>query len=192
MSSEPTRPSKRPKTTDSPPSPSPIGSLFAEISTHLDEANVRRERIVVCSREITYQSKKMIFTLHRVNATNKEAVVQEAQKKQREIRSLFERAAKDLVGNDYFRYRRSISPGFEEYIEASSFLVFVEKGVLASKREIEDTLVADDGTQILRITDEDYLLGLADLTGEVMRYCINLVSRGQWENALGISGVEDV
>ncbi len=35
----------------------------------------------------------------------------------------------------------------------------------------------------LSITAEEYMLGLADLTGELMRYCINIISKRDHEAA---------
>jgi hypothetical protein len=37
-----------------------------------------------------------------------------------------------------------------------------------------------DTLQILPLNEADYLLGVADLTGELMRYCINAVGKGRW------------
>ncbi|KAJ3284257.1 hypothetical protein HK104_010026, partial [Borealophlyctis nickersoniae] len=146
-----------------------------------------RERLIKISRDITIASKRVIFLLHRqensISNSDRERILEDARAEQRKIAKLFERAAPDLQGNDFYKHHRSIGPGYEEYIEAASFLVYIERGELVTKQELEQNLVDDSGNQILPITDEDYLLGLADLTGELMRYCINIVGRGEHEKA---------
>ncbi|KAJ3207763.1 hypothetical protein HK099_000200 [Clydaea vesicula] len=34
-----------------------------------------------------------------------------------------------------------------------------------------------NGNSALRVSEQDYILGIADFTGELMRYCINMVGR---------------
>ncbi|TPX63322.1 hypothetical protein SpCBS45565_g06700 [Spizellomyces sp. 'palustris'] len=168
------------RTIDAPPE---VIHTFQELSEVLDELHDRRERIIKVSRDITICSKRMIFLLHRIAGTNRPKILAEARDKQKEIIRLFGQVAPEMKGNDFYRHHRSIGPGCEEFIEAASFLVYVEKGQLVTKDELQKLLVNEEGKQILEITDEDYILGLADLTGELMRYCINLVARGEHEVA---------
>ncbi|KNC96441.1 uncharacterized protein SPPG_08034 [Spizellomyces punctatus DAOM BR117] len=168
------------RTVDAPPE---IIDTFQELSGVLDELHDRRERIIKLSRDITICSKRMIFLLHRIAGINRSKILAEARDKQKEIIRLFDQVAAELKGNDFYRHHRSIGPGCEEFIEAASFLVYVERGELATKDELQKLLVNEEGKQILEIADEDYILGLADLTGELMRYCINSVVRGEHQVA---------
>ncbi|KAJ3045728.1 hypothetical protein HDV00_007854 [Rhizophlyctis rosea] len=163
-----------------------ILEAFTTFSTALDDMHDRRERIIKISRDITIASKRMIFLLHRVSHADREHVLAEARAEQRKIVKLFEKAAVELQGNDFYKHHRSIGPGYEEYVEAASFLVFVERGELATQQELQAELVNDEGKQILPLTNEDYLLGLADLTGELMRYCINIVGKGEHDKAADV------
>ncbi|KAG9338075.1 hypothetical protein JZ751_027153 [Albula glossodonta] len=81
-----------------------------------------------------------------------------------------------------------------EYVEAVSFQHFIRHRSLISLEEVNSKLVflkdhkAEDkdsctglqGAQVLtfQVTPTDYLLGIADLTGELMRMCINSVGSG--------------
>ena len=53
-----------------------------------------------------------------------------------------------LWSNFPTRHHRSIGPGYEEYVEAASFLVFIERGMLATRDELQRELVDDDGNQV--------------------------------------------
>lgn len=99
------------------------------------------------------------------------------------------------------------TPGMEEYIEASSFLHYLDHGSLITLEEVQRNLSdketgepvstshpgslfalqlhlvmlgTDDALQLVVVTPEDYILGMSDLTGELMRYATN----GQWSIAL--------
>lgn len=60
-------------------------------------------------------------------------------------------------------------------IEAASFLHFLEQDALISYEDVQGLLVAD-GLQCVHVTPMRYLLGLSDLTGELMRFAINAIA----------------
>lgn len=60
-------------------------------------------------------------------------------------------------------------------IEAASFLHFLEQDALISYEDVQALLVVD-GLQCVYVTPMRYLLGLSDLTGELMRYAINAIA----------------
>ncbi len=66
----------------------------------------------------------------------------------------------------------------QEFIEAASFLHYIQKGTLISLDELQAKLTFSE-TLNVHIPVYEYLLGIADLTGELMRLCINAVGRGQ-------------
>eukprot|EP00730_Choanoeca_flexa_P020447 TRINITY_DN9984_c0_g2_i3.p1 TRINITY_DN9984_c0_g2~~TRINITY_DN9984_c0_g2_i3.p1 ORF type:complete len:172 (+),score=45.71 TRINITY_DN9984_c0_g2_i3:381-896(+) len=73
--------------------------------------------------------------------------------------------------------------GVQEYIEAATFYAYNEDQRLASLKELEDAL--DKGDHIkLKISPLDYILGIADLTGELMRMCINNIGNEELTNAI--------
>ncbi|RYR27444.1 hypothetical protein Ahy_B01g051476 isoform B [Arachis hypogaea] len=129
--------------------------------------NEKRERVVKASRDVTMNSKKVIFQVHRMSKYNKEEVLQKAEK--------------DLaaVTNQY------MSRLIQEYVEAATFCGFCKNGTLLTLDEINNTLLplSDPSLQPLQINILDYLLGLADLTGELMRLAIGRISDGELEFA---------
>ncbi|KAJ3330076.1 hypothetical protein HDU76_006470 [Blyttiomyces sp. JEL0837] len=92
----------------------------------------------------------------------------------------------ELQGQNYYRHFKSISPGLEEYIEAFSFYHYMRTGELVSREAIQDELQKAADGPVMPITVEDYVNGLADLTGELMRLAINTVARGQHQSAAKI------
>ena len=140
------------------------------------------------------------------------------------INNLWNRLAKELVGQDPHHFLRAYSPGIansiymcniyfnrtrfstflgikgmQEFIEAASFLHYIQQGTLITLDELQLKLTfAND--LVVPIPVYEYLLGIADLTGEdlyistrapdfnnifsspigeLMRLCINAVGRGQ-------------
>ncbi|TPX45629.1 hypothetical protein SeMB42_g01688 [Synchytrium endobioticum] len=166
--------------------PNPVVSaLFTSVREALDETYDRRERIVKISRDITIHSKRMIFLLHRITASNRDEIIAEARQKQIEIIGMIKCIAPELQGSNFFRHKFAVQPGLEEYIEAVSFLVYLEREQLVTKDEINAELMDDQGPYI-QITTEDYLLGLADLTGELMRLGINSLINGSPSRSLQV------
>ncbi|KAJ5109603.1 hypothetical protein N7532_002248 [Penicillium argentinense] len=152
-----------------------ILSIFENFRSELDEHHDRRERIIKTSRDITALSKKIIFALQRVRATNAPIppkIAKENQTRLEQITTLFTNIVPDLQGINAWRYR-SISSGIQEYIEAIAFEHYLRTQTLITHGEV----CARVPTGIL-VTEEDYLLGLFDLTGEMMRFAVLALSSG--------------
>ncbi|RLN25156.1 translin-associated protein X [Panicum miliaceum] len=140
---------------------------FAKHAEYLNALNDKRERLVKASRDITMNSKKVIFQVHRISKVNKEEVLSKAEN--------------DLaaVVNQY------IGKLVQEYVEAATLCRFCKTGTLLSLAEINDSLLAlsDKSVEPLQINVLDYLLGVADLSGELMRLAIGRISDGEVEYA---------
>ncbi|RYR27446.1 hypothetical protein Ahy_B01g051476 isoform C [Arachis hypogaea] len=148
--------------------------------------NEKRERVVKASRDVTMNSKKVIFQVHRMSKYNKEEVLQKAEKDLAAVTNQYmSRLVKELQGTDFWKLRRAYSPGIQEYVEAATFCGFCKNGTLLTLDEINNTLLplSDPSLQPLQINILDYLLGLADLTGELMRLAIGRISDGELEFA---------
>lgn len=191
-------------------SSSPIVSAFRGFQLELDAKHDRRERLVKTSRDVTSHSKKIIFLLHRlVGAEDKEKILAEADQKFGDVRELLRNIAMELGQDDSqdagHRYRRAYRMGIQEYVEALGFSYYCRYGRLVTYDEVvrtaefSDQVVEKDktdGTESppeklplivessikLFIDPLDYVLGIADLTGECMRLCINSVGSGETHN----------
>ncbi|KAL7318049.1 hypothetical protein PS15m_004322 [Mucor circinelloides] len=162
-------------------------AFFTESRNILDSHHDRRERIIKVSRDITALSKKMIFALHRaIQANNNSPNYKEADQRQKEIIALFKKLAVDIQGLHYHRYSRSFSGGFEEFIEAIAFYHFLIHKTVITKEQVDGYFKDEQGQMWVPVKTEDYILGLADCTGELMRYAIYVVSTGKYDQAMVI------
>ncbi|XP_017405661.2 uncharacterized protein LOC108319134 isoform X2 [Vigna angularis] len=159
---------------------------FTGYAEYLNDLNDKRERVVKASRDITMNSKKVIFQVHRMSKFNKVEVLEKAEKDLAAVTDQYvSRLVKELQGTDFWKLRRAYSPGIQEYVEAATFCCFCKNGTLLELDEINKTLLPlnDPSLHPLQINVLDYLLGLADLTGELMRLAIGRISDGELEFA---------
>ncbi|OSX67791.1 hypothetical protein POSPLADRAFT_1129470 [Postia placenta MAD-698-R-SB12] len=163
-----------------------IVNVFDTFRDELDDYHDRRERLIKSSRDVTNLSKKVIFLLHRMMTEDASEsddhalsmrAVSRAKEKLRDIQKLFAGMREEVAGDKFWRYQRNVSPGLQEYIEALSFARYLEFRTLISYDEVQKTISDEDGKPYFPLPMEDYLLGLADLTGELMRYAISSISR---------------
>lgn len=75
------------------------------------------------------------------------------------------------------RFDRAYGGGLEEFIEAISFLHFLEYGIIITLEEVQSLFIKNDRI-ILPITPQRYVLGLSDLSGELMRFATNALGDG--------------
>ncbi|RDB28523.1 Translin-associated protein X [Hypsizygus marmoreus] len=161
-----------------------VADSFDAFRADLDDYNDRRERLIKASRDITNLSKKVIFLLHRLvleGATDDPNVAlnaaTRAREKLRDVQNIYASLRHELSGDRFWRYQRQVSPGLQEYIEALSFAHYLEHGTLITFQQVQDTLCDPDGVPYFPLTVSDYLLGLSDLTGELMRFAISAIAR---------------
>ncbi|ETW87547.1 hypothetical protein HETIRDRAFT_469678 [Heterobasidion irregulare TC 32-1] len=164
---------------------SAILRTFVAFREELDDYNDRRERLIKSSRDITNLSKKVIFLLHRVINTDSASddrtlslhAAQEGRKKLGEVQLLFKAMRPELTGDRFWRYQHSVSPGLQEYIEALSFAYYIEHGMLITYADVQRSLSDEEDGLYFPLPVSDYLLGVSDLTGELMRFAISSISK---------------
>ncbi|CAA2958514.1 translin-associated X [Olea europaea subsp. europaea] len=155
---------------------------FAKYANYLNDLNDKRERVVKASRDVTMNSKKVIFQVHRIGKQNKDEVLEKAEKDLAVVRDQYvSRLAKELQGTDFWRLRQAYSPGVQEYIEAVTLFNFCKAGTLLDLDGVNAALrpLSNPSMEPLQINIIDYVLGLADLTGELMRLAIGRISDGE-------------
>lgn len=79
--------------------------------------------------------------------------------------------APDLTGINAWRYQRQISGGIQEYMEAISFEHYLRTQKIITREEAAATMPKD-----IELTGDDYVLGLFDLIGELMRFAITTMA----------------
>jgi len=183
----------------------PVINMFGQISKVLDARHDKRERIVKLSRDITIESKRIIFCLHRIKTDeDRKPVLDEAGIRLKQMKQqLWKSVAFELQKEDHYQFVRAYSAGLQEWVEALSFYHYLVHDKLITFTEVGDELVFDIGASDNRISKDDadieetsvteevkmnqtrvtvpqseYILGLADLTGELMRNAINSLGSG--------------
>jgi len=185
----------------------PVQKMFGEISVYLDSRHDKKERIVKLSRDITIESKRIIFCLHRIkneDDTNKDSIIEEAEKRLADLReNLWLQVCKELRDEDHYQYIRAYSAGLQEWIEALSFYYFLKYKKISSFAYVQQQLEfrldksdtvndtsempekesdSTDGVVVsVTVPQSEYILGIADLTGELMRNAINALGAGNME-----------
>ncbi|KIW17695.1 hypothetical protein PV08_04890 [Exophiala spinifera] len=175
---------------DAQQSSSPYISIFETFRTELDEHHDRRERIIKVSRDVTAQSKKIIFALQRVREINRPihaGISKTTTPMYATIRQLLQSIVPDLQGLNAQRYRGNISGGIQEYMEAVLFHHYLEHRTLMGFEDAQGHL-----PEGVLLTYEDYALGVFDMTGELMRFAVTyLATNGRLPGVGGGGGGDD-
>ncbi|KAF2402906.1 Translin [Trichodelitschia bisporula] len=171
-----------------PKTMSPFLPIFETFRSELDEHHDRRERIIKASRDITAASKKIIFSLQRVRTLNDPfpaQVAKDTKKHYDTIRDRYSSISRDLQGINSFRYQFQITPGNQEFVEAITFQHYLSHQMLMTHEEAQKELdkLTGGGERVI-LTAEDFLLGIFDMTGELMRFAITtMATTGQLPGA---------
>ncbi|XP_011312693.1 translin-associated protein X [Fopius arisanus] len=170
----------------------PVIQQFRGYSLELDSKHDRYERIVKINRDITIESKRIIFLLHTIDKDSKrESILTEAKSRISTLRnSLFKGIACELEGQDPYQFLRAYRGGLQEFIEAVTFYHYLSDNSLPHWETFDQTFqyripetgesTPKDPVRTVRtlLPPTEYILGIADLTGELMRKCINNLASG--------------
>ncbi|XP_071443944.1 translin-associated protein X isoform X2 [Hetaerina americana] len=184
---------------------SPVLRSFRVYAQELDRKHDKYERLVKISRDITIESKRIIFLLHSADKESKKAAaLSEAEARLANLISThFKNIAKELEGEDPYQFVRAYYPALQEYVEATTFYQYLMDSTLCHWKDIQKKLIysvtaekkCDEDAEGEELTVEgdltlkeaelvallppiDYVMGVADLTGELMRKCINSLGSG--------------
>ena len=158
--------------------------------------------MVKLSRDTTIHSKRAIFLLHRAAieaGSVREERLGEAEDKLLEVCQYLKSIATELCGVDPWLHASAFSPGLQEFIEALAYFVFLRQGQLLSMEEASHWLqftgaenreeggeggeggegACEEKMVQVPLSALNYVLGIGDLTGEIMRMCITAVGAGQ-------------
>lgn len=92
------------------------------------------------------------------------------------IKTQYNAVSRDLQGIDAYRYR-SITGGNQEFMEALTFQHYLETQQLMSFQDAESRVAASGGEGgNITLTLDDYLLGVFDMVGELMRFSITAMA----------------
>src|SRR3989344_5471880 len=133
---------------------------FRDIRSEMAEFEKKREQEIVKSREIIRLSKLIINALHRDD-------VKDAAGHANEIKVKIRKLSKENYDMSFN------SVALQEYAEALCYYNFVTKKKIPTRKE-------------LGIDTESYLLGMCDLTGELVRKAVNSAIKRNFKEVLEI------
>lgn len=136
---------------------------FESIKAELAGFEEGREKAITQSREIITLSKQIIYALHRGDIQKAKALIPK-------IRSGVNSLPNSPVDTDMPFVAR------QEYVEAAAYLYFVETSCLPTRKE-------------LGVEWPEYLSGLCDLTGELVRKAVKDVIEHRYESAKRIHAI---
>lgn len=142
---------------------------FNEMRKELEQHDIKREKTIKLSREIIKLSKVIIYAVQRGN-------IHEAGRKIVKIKELMKKLPKEENETGMASIAR------QEYVEAVAFHHFIKEKRLISKKELNPSL---------NISTHEYLMGLCDLTGELMRKAVNHVINNKFNEASKIRDLVD-
>ena len=132
----------------------------------MDQSDSDREKVIKKSREVVKVSKQLIYSVHRDEIHKAEKIKEDIKKKLKELVELTKE-------HPELYYSGSIKVAEQEYVEALTFLNFVKDERLMNLDEFE-------------VSGDNYLLGLCDLTGELVRFAINSSIKEKFDVAVKV------
>lgn len=122
---------------------------FDKLRKELNQFEENREGLIRLSREIIRLSKLIIYSVHRGEFKEADGFVKDIKK-----------LIKELPESSYDTDMRKVA--LQEYVEAICYYEFIKNNKIVDKDE-------------LGVDSESYLLGLCDLTGELVRKAVDYV-----------------
>ena len=128
---------------------------FTQLQEAIKAYDTAREDLIKKSRDILKLSKQIIYAVHRGEMNTAKALVGAIEKERAELKEIAEHDPK-------MAYEGSYKISEQEYVEAILYYNFVAKGKLID----------------CDVLPEHFILGLADLPGELVRKAVFLAGKG--------------
>ncbi|MDV3104436.1 translin family protein [Thermococcus waiotapuensis] len=143
-----------------------LGEIVGGIKKALDKADAAREEALRITREIVRLSGDAVKAIHRGD-------LEKARRRLENARKLVEMLRESLKPYPMLYYSGYVQSAHQEFVEATLLLAYREEREFPSPWE-------------LGIPEADYLLGLGDFIGELRRYFLLLLLRGEIGEAEGV------
>lgn len=126
---------------------------FQQIKKELELRDLQRDELIKKSRDVITLSKKIIYSMHRNNLKDAEKFVRLIKKELDKLTEMVEKDPKLDIGS----YKNAV----QEYVESVAYFHFMQGKKIPTKKELD-------------VGSEYYLMGLCDLTGELVRSAFHL------------------
>ena len=129
---------------------------FAKIQQELQQYDTERENLIKKSRDVLKLSKQIIYAIHRDEMKEAAQLITEIEKEKKALDKIAQHSHKMETEGSY-------KIAIQEYVEALLYFSFVKEGKLIE----------------LKVSPEHFVLGLADLPGELNRRAVFLAGKGE-------------
>lgn len=130
-----------------------------------------REKLIKKSRDVLKLSKQIIYSVHRNELKEASKLIKEIEKEKEKLKEIAKHSWSLLSEGSY-------KIAIQEYVEALLYYGFLKEGRLLEKEE-------------LKVKGTHYLLGLCDLTGELVRKAVFLAGKGKVDEVIKIKNLVD-
>ncbi|MHC1586629.1 MAG: haloacid dehalogenase [Candidatus Hecatellaceae archaeon] len=140
-----------------------LGEVLSRVGKELKAKNMLRERMLTDARRVLKLSKESIILAHKGR-------LKAARKRLKTAGKILQQSFKQLESYPELRHGGAMSTACQEYAEASIFLSLEEEGRFPSPEEVG-------------VDFQSYLLGLADVPGELRRQALESLLAGNFKEA---------
>jgi translin len=140
-----------------------LQKILGRIEGELSEREKLRDELYIAMRKATRFSKQAIFAVHKGKLREADRLIMDAEKFFAKLGEI-PLACRELV------YAGVVNSAFQEYTEAQVLLNLVKNGKIVDPEKIH-------------VPSTSYLLGLADVVGELRRRTLDSIRRGDLKNA---------
>ncbi len=134
---------------------------FKKIRERLSKYDNSREELIKKARDVLKLSKQLIYTIHRKELGEADKLVINLKKEKGELDKI-------AFSSKKLFYEGSYSDACQEYAEAMAYYGFVKNGKIPT-------------ISTLKVNEEDYLMGICDLTGELTRKAVTIAHKDDKE-----------
>ena len=129
---------------------------FNKLQKEFKDYDSNRELLINQGRVVLKLSKLLIYAIHRDEIVNATRLLKQIEKEKSKLDSIAQKSAK-------LKFEGSYKVAIQEYVEGVLYYHFVKTGKLID----------------LKVHPEHYVLGLADLPGELVRKAVFLAGKGK-------------
>jgi translin len=129
---------------------------YAKIRKQIKDYDSERENLIKKSREVLKLSKQVIYAVHRDELTEAAKLIKKIETEKANLNNIAKHSNK-------MPYEGSYKVAIQEYVEAILYYNFIKTGKLID----------------LKVLPDHYILGLADLPGELVRKAVFLAGKGE-------------
>lgn len=145
---------------------------FKEMQQEFADYDSKRELLIKKSRDVLKLSKQVIYAVHRGEIKEAEILIKKIEKEKLELEKITKHST-HLLSEGSFKV------AIQEYVEALLYYYAVKDKRLPTHKD-------------LKVSSTHYLLGLCDLTGEIVRKAVYLAGKDKFSEVVDFKDLVDM